>query len=136
MHSPPPERDIIPEVIESLRRSVNTAKSGGVSDEQIVVDPGMGFGKTYEQNLELLANIDRITRELKPFPLLIGVSRKSFIGRASGEQDVVRRLGGSIAAAMESVRKGASVIRVHEVAETVQALKISAAINAHANVST
>lgn len=128
MHSPPTDRDILPDVIKSLRWSVNEAKTAGVADEQIVVDPGIGFGKTVEQNLELIGKLDNIVSEFTPLPVLVGASRKSFIAKFAGDVPPSERLGGSIAAAVLAVQNGAKIVRVHDVAATVQALKVWSAI--------
>ncbi len=105
--------------LDSIRDS---ALAAGILSEAIVLDPGFGFAKVGGQNIELL-------RALKGFsalghPLLVGVSRKSFVGAASGEPDADRRLPGSLAAALFAVTQGASILRVHDVRDTVQALKM------------
>ncbi len=128
MHSQPPVDDIFAEVTRGLSTSVGTARGAGVPDDQLVVDIGIGFGKTAEQNLELIANLDKIDWELKQFPLLVGASRKSFIGKITGEDDPERRLAGSLAAAVFAVANGARIVRVHDVRETVHALRVTGAI--------
>lgn len=128
MHSQEPVADIISEVAGELRIAIARAKSMGVQEDQIALDVGIGFGKTQEQNLELLARLDEMVREFPSYPMLAGVSRKSFLGRLLGEADPERRLGGSIAAATIAVLKGASIIRVHDVRETVSALRTILAI--------
>jgi len=128
MHSQPPVDDIFAEVTRGLSASVGTARETGVADEQLVLDIGIGFGKTAEQNLELIANLDKIDWELKRFPLLVGASRKSFIGKITGEDDPERRLAGSLAAAVFAVANGARIVRVHDVRETVHALRVTGAI--------
>ena len=124
MHSEPAAEDIFDEVISGLRRSVQLAKKHGVADEQIVLDVGIGFGKTFEQNLELLAKLDNIVAEFKDYPMMVGTSRKSFIGKILGSSAVGERLGGSLATALEAVKNGASVLRVHDVRATVAALNV------------
>ena len=108
-----------------MQRSLDIAERAGVSREQIVLDPGIGFGKTPEQSIEALAKF----RTLKTFglPLLIGASRKRFISTivASEPDD---RLGGSIASHLLAVIDGADIVRTHDVAETMQALRVAAAI--------
>jgi len=123
MQASPTYTDVVAEVIAFLCERVAAAEAKGVAD--IFVDPGIGFGKTLEHNLELLANVDRIATETGR-PVLIGASRKRFIQAideraADASKD---RLGGSIAAALLAAQKGAAVVRVHDVAETVQALKV------------
>ena len=128
MHSQPPVEDIFAEVIADLHRAAGIAKAHGNNDEQIVLDVGIGFSKTFEQNLELIAKLDKIVAEFKSFPILVGASRKSFIGKILGEAPPTERLGGSLAAALIAVRNGAKIIRVHDVKETVAAIKVAAAI--------
>ena len=97
----------------------------GMTLEQVVLDPGIGFGKTLAHNLELLANLDRFTK--LGCPLLLGASRKSFLGALSGAA-VDDRLPGSIACACLAVASGVHIIRAHDVSETVQAIKTMEAI--------
>lgn len=123
MQANPHYEDVVAEVIAFLCERVQAAAAKGVED--VFVDPGIGFGKTLEHNLALLANIDRIARETGR-PVVIGASRKRFI-QAIDERatDAGRdRLGGSVAAALIAAQKGAAVVRVHDVPETVQALKV------------
>ena len=128
MHSQPPVDDIFAEVVRSLSTSVDTARGAGVADDQLVLDIGIGFGKTAEQNLALIANLDKFDWELNHFPLLVGASRKSFIGKITGEGDPERRLAGSLAAAVFAVANGARIVRVHDVRETVHVLRVTGAI--------
>jgi len=130
MHSQPPVDDIIGEVNRSRHASIDRARSRGVGDEQIVVDPGIGFGKTAEQNLELLHDLNKIAAEFERFPILIGASRKSFIGKLLGDAPPDERLGGSISAAVTVVHNGAKIVRVHDVKETVDAIKLASALDA------
>jgi len=97
----------------------------GVIPEQVVLDPGIGFGKTLEQNLQLLANLRSFARLRRP--LLLGVSRKSFIGKLLGA-DVNERLPASLACATLAVEAGVQIIRAHDVAETVQAVRMTEAV--------
>jgi len=122
MHSQPPVDDIIAEVIDALHNSVTTALQRGVSADRIAIDVGIGFGKTVEQNLELIAKLDRIVSEFQDHPMVVGTSRKSFLAKAAGTASA-DRLGGSIATAIFAVKKRASIVRVHDVAETVTALR-------------
>ncbi len=124
MHEQPPVDDILAEVIRDLRRAISTANSHGVKDEQLVLDVGIGFGKTAEQNLELIAKLDKIVSEFENFPVLVGASRKSFIGKILDDAPPTERLGGSIASAIASVANGAKIVRVHDVKETVASLKV------------
>lgn len=117
--------DVLAEVGAELSSHVRELLSAGVCSERIVIDPGIGFGKTVQQNLDIL----RRQRELLSmgFPLLTGWSRKSTLGLVTG-RDVHDRLAASLSAAMVSVLNGASVVRVHDVAATVDALKVLLAI--------
>jgi dihydropteroate synthase len=128
MHSEPPVEDIFEDVASDFARSVDTAKGAGVGGAQIVLDVGIGFGKTVEQNLELIAKLDRIAAVFPEYPLLVGASRKSFIGKLLDRPSADDRLAGSLAAAVIAVWNGAAVIRVHDIQETVDALKIVAAL--------
>ena len=113
--------DVVVQVRATLAARVDVLKSRGIAANRIVLDPGIGFGKTVEHNFELL----RRQRELLALgqPLLAGWSRKSSIGAVTG-RDAADRLAGSIAAALASVLNGASIVRVHDVAATVDALKV------------
>lgn len=121
----PRYRDVVGEILAYLEERVAAAEEGGVNPKKIMVDPGIGFGKTLAHNLEILARLDEFRALGKP--LVVGVSRKSFIGKLTGEEPK-DRLGGSIAAAVLAVRRGANIVRVHDVAETVSALKVAGAI--------
>jgi len=128
MHSQDPVEDIFAEVECGLRKSLAIALDRGVGQENIVLDVGVGFGKTVEQNLSLIENLARIIAKFEEFPILVGASRKSFIGKLCDESDARKRLGGSIAAAIAAVKNGAKIVRVHDVQETRQALKIAEAL--------
>jgi dihydropteroate synthase len=122
-----PGIDIMADIAAFLSRSLDIAGRAGIARSKIVIDPGIGFGKTPEQSLTVLARLD----ELASFrlPLLVGASRKRFIDRISPAPPE-RRLGGSIAAHLCAAAAGAAIIRAHDVAETVQALRVAAAIGA------
>ncbi len=126
MQSNPAYDDVVIDVSEFLRARAEAAVNAGIQSDQILLDPGFGFGKSLEHNLTLLANLQRLTS--LGFPLLIGVSRKSMFGQLLG-RDVDERLAGSLAAAVESMHRGASILRVHDVAETVDAVRVFAALN-------
>ena len=130
LHTQPPVEDILHEVAIDLHRAIDVANSGGVKNRQVVLDVGIGFGKTHEQNLELLAKLGRLVSEFEQFPILVGASRKSFIGRILGNVPPSERLQGSIAAAVSAVGNGAKIVRVHDVGETVAAIKMATAIGA------
>ena len=128
MHSQPPVDDILGEVAADFRRALKIAEGGGVTADHIALDIGLGFGKTFEQNLELLAKLDKIVNEFTAYPMLVGASRKSFIGKLTGDRPANERLGGSLAAAIHAVENGAKILRVHDVRETFDALRVSEAI--------
>jgi dihydropteroate synthase len=128
MHSQPPVNEIVDKVIAGLKSSIREAKVRGVDDAQIAVDVGIGFGKTAEQNLELLAKLDRIVAEFEIYPLAVGTSRKSFLAKVLGDIPANERLGGSLASALLSLSMGARIVRVHDVKETVAAIKVLSAI--------
>ena len=129
MHSEPPVDDIFADLYHSLTASIETAKTSGVREEQIALDIGIGFGKTFEQNLELLAKLGNIVSEFRSYPMLVGTSRKSFIGKILGDAPPSERLGGSLATALMAVERGAKIVRVHDVKETVAALAVAREIN-------
>jgi dihydropteroate synthase len=119
--------DIIAEVSVFFTRSLEIAERTGIARDKIVLDPGIGFGKTPEQSIACIARL----AEFKRFglPLLVGASRKRFINSVTPSQPD-ERIGGSIASHLEAVANGAAIVRAHDVAETVQALRIAAAIEA------
>jgi dihydropteroate synthase len=125
MQDEPRYEDVVDDVRAFLVERVEAAVSAGIEEERIWVDPGIGFGKTLEHNLELLRRLGEL-RELGR-PLVVGASRKSFIGKIDGSE-VDDRIGGTIASAVLAVAEGADVLRVHDVAETAQALKVAGAI--------
>jgi dihydropteroate synthase len=124
-----PAIDIMADIEAFFTRSLDIAARAGIARERLVLDPGIGFGKVAEQSMEAIARLDR----LRAFglPLLVGASRKRFIDKVSPAPPD-RRLGGSIAAHVMAVLNGAAIIRTHDVAETVQALKVAAAIRGEA----
>jgi dihydropteroate synthase len=120
-----PSLDIMAEIARFFAHSLEIAVSAGVPRQHIVLDPGIGFGKTPEQSLIAIARL----RELEAFglPILVGASRKRFIDKISPAPPD-QRLGGSVAAHLLAVANGAAIIRTHDVAETIQALRVAAAI--------
>jgi len=122
-----PGIDIVSDVMAFFTRSLEIAARAGIARESIVLDPGIGFGKTPEQSIICLARF----AEFKSFglPLLVGASRKRFINSVTPSPPH-ERIGGSIAAHLLAVQSGATIVRAHDVAETVQALRVSAAIEA------
>lgn len=124
MHSQEPVEDILADVVRDLRCSVDAARRAGVNDAQIALDVGIGFGKTLSQNLELIAKLDKLKAEFPNFPFLVGASRKSFVGKLLGGVSAGERLNGSLAAAAIAAWNGADILRVHDVKETVEMLKV------------
>lgn len=124
--APDYERDVVAEVIESLERSVRAARDAGVSDDRIIVDPGIGFGKTAAHNIQILQRLHEITSRL-PYPVLIGTSRKSFIGHLTG-QPVERRAFGTAASVALAIAAGVDIVRVHDVAEMAAVVAVADAI--------
>jgi dihydropteroate synthase len=122
-----PAIDIIAEVDDFFARSLAIAERAGVARDCIVLDPGIGFGKTPEQSIICLARLAHFKRF--GLPLLLGASRKRFINAVTPAPPD-QRIGGSIAAHLAAVAAGAAIVRVHDVAETVQALRITAALEA------
>lgn len=113
--------DCVEEVYDFLSKRIVEAEFAGIPADQILVDPGIGFGKTLRHNLELVSNLDRFQTLNKP--VLLGVSRKAFIGKIL-DLPTEERMEGSLAAAVIGVMKGARVLRVHDVLETVRAIRI------------
>ena len=127
MQDDPRYDEVVGEVAAFLSARAEAAISAGVARERIWLDPGLGFGKTAAHNLELTRRLDEITA--LGFPVLYGVSRKRTIQAVDpSATDPLDRLGGSLALALEAARRGAAVIRVHDVRETAQALKLQAAV--------
>jgi dihydropteroate synthase len=114
--------DVVRDVVDELRQRIAEAVAAGIRPEAIAVDPGLGFAKTAEQSVALLQALGTILTLQRP--IVVGVSRKSFIGRLSNEPEPRRRLGGSLAAALYAAMRGASLFRVHDVHETVQAFRV------------
>jgi dihydropteroate synthase len=136
MHRLPPVAYIMDEVVTSLGASVHMAERRGVARESIVIDPGIGFGKSQEQNLELIARLDELIASFPDYPLLIGTSRKSFIGRILADDTgepapASERLHGTLATITAAVLKGANIIRVHDVKATAETLRIANLIRSH-----
>lgn len=118
--------DIFDDVLRFLERSIAIATKAGVPLSQVVVDPGIGFGKTIRQNLDLIRHLDRLA--VLGCPILLGASRKSTLGRITGREVPAERLAASIAAHLYGASRGAAIIRAHDVAPHIDALKTWAAI--------
>ena len=121
----PRYKDVVGDIVSFLEDRVAAAEDGGIEPRRIIVDPGICFGKTLEHNLEILARLGEFKAIGKP--VVIGVSRKSFIGKITGA-DAGERIGGSVAAALVAAKNGASIVRVHDVRETVDALSVASEI--------
>jgi len=130
MQISPDYGDVVAEVVAFLKDRVRQIEQAGIERDRLCVDPGFGFGKSVEHNLALLRNIGKMQDELG-LPMLVGMSRKSTIGAITG-RPVDQRLAGSLAAALMAAMQGARIIRVHDVAETVDALKVWQAVCAKA----
>jgi dihydropteroate synthase len=128
MQELPSVTDVISEVTHGLRESLATATERGLARESMAIDPGIGFGKTAEQNIDLIASVDQLTREFPDLPIMIGTSRKSFIGKLLGDARVDNRLYGTIATVVAAVLKGAHIVRVHDVKPTVESIRIADAL--------
>jgi len=126
MQDNPTYEAVVPEIMDWLKRRVDEVCAAGVDRSAITLDPGIGFGKRQDHNLAILRHLDQF--KALGFPLLLGASRKSFIGRIDGS-NADDRIGGSLAAALWSVQMGADILRVHDVSETVQAVKVWVAIS-------
>jgi dihydropteroate synthase len=120
-----PDIEIMQDIADFFARSLDIAARAGIAPEKIVLDPGIGFGKTPEQSMTALARLAEL--QTFGFPLLVGASRKRFISTVTPSEPL-QRLGGSIAAHLVAASHGARIIRAHDVAETVQALRVTAAI--------
>jgi dihydropteroate synthase len=131
MQEGPFARDVMQDVLQGLRQAVARARQLGISKTQIIVDPGIGFGKSFDQNFELLAHLSRFAR--LGYPLLVGPSRKAFIGHALGGVPAEQRLWGTAATVTASILAGAHIVRVHDVAEMAQAASIADALLAAQN---
>lgn len=125
MQIDPQYENLFSEIILYLKDAMDRAGEAGIPRTRIVLDPGIGFGKTLDHNLSLISNLGRLT--ILRRPLLIGLSRKSFIGMIT-KTDTDDRLSGGIAAMVTGVIKGANIVRVHDVRETLQALRVTDAI--------
>ena len=127
MQADPRYGDVVAEVRAELEARLGAAVAAGVPEERILLDPGIGFGKTLEHNLALLAHIPVLAALGRP--ILVGVSRKSMFGKLLG-REVAERLPASVAAGLAAVAGGAAVLRVHDVRETVDAVRVWAAVQA------
>lgn len=130
MHQLKPVKNVMSEVAKGWRRSISEAERRGVKRDKIVLDPGIGFSKSQRQNVELVARLDELAREFSDFPLLIGTSRKSFIGRLLSGAPVNKRIHGTMATVAAAVLRGAQIVRVHDVRAAVETVRVIDAIKA------
>jgi dihydropteroate synthase len=126
MQHAPRYDDVVAEVVAFLRGRAAACAAAGIPAERLLVDPGFGFGKTLAHNLALLRGLSAVAA--LGLPVLVGLSRKSMIGALLGDAPVGERLHGSVAAALVAVERGATIVRVHDVAPTVQALRVLAGV--------
>ncbi len=120
--------DIFSDVVDGLRQSVSIAERIGVARESIGIDPGIGFGKSVEQNLEIIRKLPELLNEFADFPIVIGTSRKSFLGKLLNGAPAGGRLSGTIATVVASVLNGAHIVRVHDVKAAKEAVRIADAL--------
>ncbi len=127
MQKGPFAREVLKDVIDGLRRSVSMARKAGVAKSQIILDPGIGFGKSFAQNYELLQKLEQLAK--LGYPLLVGTSRKGFLGATLGRggqpAPPEERIWGTAATVTASILKGAHIVRVHDVAEMVQVAQVA-----------
>ncbi len=121
MQNNPKYNDLNSEIIDYFNKSIEIARTAGINDENIILDPGIGFGKSVNDNLEIIKNISRFKQ--LGYPVLLGTSRKSFIGKIT-DTEISDRLAGSIATISVGILQGVDIVRVHDVKETKQAVKI------------
>ena len=122
MQADPKYIDVVKDITKSLKGSIDLAKRAGIKDDKIIIDPGIGFGKTVEHNLEILRGLKSFKK--LGYPLCVGTSRKSFIGKILGSKDPEDRLAGSLATTAVAAMNGANIIRTHDVGPTRQVLRM------------
>ena len=122
MQNNPTYDNVLLDIFDYFENKIKFLKDNGIKDEQIIIDPGIGFGKTLEHNLEIISKISLF--HSLGYPIMVGPSRKSFIGKIMGEKDNPQRLGGTIASVLYSYLQGIQLFRVHDIQETSEALKV------------
>lgn len=122
----PTYNDLIPEILDYFRRRIDYAVNSGIAEDHIIIDPGIGFGKTFDHNLAILNNLQEFTLLQKP--LLVGPSRKAFLGKLLGGAPPGERIEGTAAAVAVSIIKGADIVRVHDVREMARVAAVTDAI--------
>jgi dihydropteroate synthase len=115
--------DVVGEILAFFERQIDRAIECGIDRAKIVIDPGIGFAKQYQQSIEIIRHLDRF--EILDLPLLVGVSRKSFIGKILNQPDPEGRLWGTAAACCASIAKGSDILRVHDIAEMVDVSRVA-----------
>jgi dihydropteroate synthase len=123
--------DLIGEIIEFLKTRINAALVSGIKHSHLIIDPGIGFGKTYEQNLEILRKLREFTK--LNLPILVGTSRKSFIGKILNQDDPKQRIWGTAATCCTAIANGGDIMRIHDVAEMRDVCKVADAIYRNSN---
>jgi dihydropteroate synthase len=126
MQVEPKYKNVVAEVLQFLLERTKRAEQFGISKQRIFIDPGIGFGKTVEHNLKLLAHLDKFVKT--GFRVLVGPSRKAFIGKLTGKDNPAERVFGTAAAVAFCAAAGVSIVRVHDVAEMIDVIKITNAI--------
>jgi dihydropteroate synthase len=122
MQNNPTYENVLLDIFDYFENKIKFLKDNGIKDEQIIIDPGIGFGKTLEHNLEIISKISLF--HSLGYPIMVGPSRKSFIGKIMGQKDNPQRLGGTIASVLYSYLQGIQLFRVHDIQETSEALKV------------
>ena len=128
MQNNPQYQDVVTEVAGYLKARAQTGQAAGILSDRIVLDPGIGFGKNLQHNIQLMRHLPDLQAQTD-LPLLIGVSRKRMIGEITGETDPTQRIHGSVAAALYAAERGAAILRVHDVKATADALKVWQALH-------
>ncbi|WP_310489051.1 dihydropteroate synthase [Chamaesiphon sp. VAR_69_metabat_338] len=118
--------DVVGEILAFFEMQIDRAVNAGIDRAKIILDPGIGFAKQYQQSIEIIRHLDRF--EILDLPLLVGVSRKSFIGKILNQPDPERRLWGTSAACCAAIARGADILRVHDVAEMVDVSRVADAM--------
>ena len=126
MQDNPRYNNVVEDILQFFDERIAVCEKNGVARERIIVDPGIGFGKNLEHNLTLLRNVSQLRKW--GVPILVGVSRKRFIGELTGEKNAAARDPGTMAASLQCVAQGAGIIRVHNVAAMKQALRVYEAL--------
>ena len=122
MQNNPTYENVLLDIFDYFEKKIKFLKDNGIKDEQIIIDPGICFGKTLEHNLEIISKISLF--HSLGYPIMVGPSRKSFIGKIMGEKDNPQRLGGTIGSVLYSYLQGIQLFRVHDIQETNEALKV------------